>query len=286
MKKILLFLTFIIACNFTSPCHARPVFTGRNNLAPVILMAAITVFGMVITYTILCAIFGNKKNNIIISRNNHNSIIRNVVSNNSSRTIVGSGTKGTKIVTLSNVIEKLSASDSGTLNLHMSQDDENTLEITTDVNILDYLDAICNNKTCSIKQKNNTSFNTKCPIIYDLYLNKATLASLNSVTASYSLNAKLSNLLTTKDLTLNASHSAIIGGEFNLDTLNIKGNNSAEIIAKGAITNANVTLSHSSKAQVNTQCLTYDIQHSSTIEYNSNATSNGTCEHGGQLKTY
>lgn len=287
MKKILLLLTFIIACNFTQPCHAnRPFFTGKDNPVPMVIIAAaiaVTGVGIYGIYLFICdKIFGVNNGNI------------NIKYSNNWKFINGNGIKKTKTITLHESFEGIIASDSGNLNIHKSTNDTNTLETTADQNILEYLQPTLDNNTytIAIETPPNTSINSPGPIIHNLYLNKVTLANLKSFKADNHLKAMLSHHITSNKFKLCANNYAEIDVTFkSLDNLSIDGENYAKIKATGTeiknlsidgenhakitvngnteITNA--TLSNYAEATINTKKLSYDIENYASLTHNRNA---------------
>jgi len=276
MKKILLLLTFIIACNFAPQCHTYPIFTGKNNPAPLIIIAAalaatgVGIYGFYLF--IYDKFFSVNNGNINIKLGNiHGSTIKNIGNihggiNNSSdglfsriinfftgkaqgnnwNFIEGNGTKETKTIQLHETFEGIIASSDATLNLHASITNNNILETTTDQNILEYLQSTFNNNTYTIEIKAppNTSINSK-GTIHNLYLNSTTLANLKSFKANNYLKAMLSKHITSNQFKLCAENHAEIDATFeSLDELSIDSDNHAKIRATGTTIN---TLSINSK---------------------------------------
>jgi len=282
MKKILLLLTFIIACNFAPQCHTQPFFTGKDNPAPVIIIAAALAVTGVGIYGIFLFIYdkvlGTNNGNVNIKVGNiHSSTIKNIGNihggiNNSSdglfsriinfftgkkqgnnwKFINGNETKETKKTTLNNNFEGIIASDSGNLYIHESTNNTNTLETTADNNILEYLKSTFNNNTYTIEMKppTCTSIEPTTPVEYNLYLNSTTLANLKSFTANNYLKAMLSNHITSNQFKLCAQSHAEIDATFkSLDQLSIDGQNYAKITAKGTKIN-NLSINSENRATI------------------------------------
>jgi len=228
MKKILLLLTFIIACNFAPQCHTQPFFTGKDNPAPVIIIAAALAAAGIGVYGIYLFIYDK-----FFSVNNGNI---NIKFGNNWKFIKGNRTQETKTIILNNNFEGIIASDSGNLNIHKSNDDTNTLETTADQNILKYLTSTFNNNTYTIEMKppTCTSIKPTTPVEYNLYLNSTTLANLKSFKADNYLKAMLSNHITNNQFKLCAENHAEIDATFkSLNQLSIDGQNYAKITATG-----------------------------------------------------
>lgn len=286
MKKILLLLTFIIACNVAPQCHTRPIFTGKDNPVPVFICAAALAAAGIGVYSIYLFIydkfFGVNNGNVNIKFGNINgSTIKNIGNSNDSTCnklnnssdglfsriinfvtgkaqgndwnfIKGNKIKETKTIILEKNFENIIASDKGNLNIHKSPNDTNTLETTADNNILEYLKSTFNNNTYTIEIKppTCTSIEPTTPVEYNLYLNPITLANLKSFEADNYLKATLSNHITSNQFKLCAKNYAEISAIFkSLDQLSINGENYAEINATGTEINT-LSINSQNKAKI------------------------------------
>lgn len=121
--------------------------------------------------------------------------------NHSNGTIQDSGKKETKHLPLKD-IRKISAAGLGHLFIKQCKDPQNCLEsltISADANILPLLEHNIYDNTLELKNKNNSSFSTKTPILYELLVK-----DIRNITSIESINITCAPIVT-EQLTINSS---------------------------------------------------------------------------------
>src|SRR4030095_8632579 len=248
MKKILLILTFIVACNIAIPCKANPLLSSKHNLVPIFLIGATCcIIGTYYLYAFLITIY--KKNFSCYGTHNSNTIEGNNIKDQKSIPI-NNNIENEKSISINNNTHSIIVTGSGTLHFIKSKHGfrgYSQLWIRTDRITLDSLEVTHNNNMCSIGPKKNATLNPTIPIEYELMLTEPLIKSLESLTISGSLSANLGilELSNKKTFNLNSSgQSLITNGTFhNIDSLNITCSDNSKIKnLKESANNATINL--------------------------------------------